>query len=201
MIAGNNLEQMGSEEVDDDLMLRVAKRDGEAFRILVDRHADVAFRIGCRIVGDSIEAEDIAQETLLRLWNNADKWIPGGSGVAAWLSRVATNLCLDRLRKKKRTSEEDVPDEADKAPLADELIDEDRQGEAVKKCIGKLGDRQKAAVVLTYYEEQPNLEAAKMLKMKIKAFESLLYRARGSLKDCLENNPIIRSARGGIDNG
>ncbi len=201
MNVASNLEQTGSKEADDDLMLRVAERDGEAFRVLVDRHADIAFRIACRIIGDSVEAEDIAQESLLRLWNNADKWSPGGSGVAAWLSRVATNLCLDRLRRKKRMSEEDIPDEADKAPLADALIDEDRQGQAVKKCLERLGDRQRAAVVLTYYEEQPNLEAAEMLKMKIKAFESLLYRARGSLKDCLENNPLIRSSRGGTGHG
>jgi len=87
-------------ESDDELMLRVIERDSEAFRTLVERHSDVPFRIGCRMVKDPVEAEDIAQEALLRLWNNASKWTAGGSGVAAWLSRVAVNLCLDRLRKK-----------------------------------------------------------------------------------------------------
>ena len=181
------------EQSDDALMESVAKRDGEAFRMLADRHAEVPYRIACRMIGDPVEAEDIAQEAMLRLWNNAEKWTPGGSGVAAWLSRVGTNLCLDRLRKKRRLSDVEVPEEADDAPLADERIDEERQGDAVKDCIEKLGERQRAAVVLTYYEEQPNLEAAETLKMKIKAFESLLFRARGSLRDCLEASPMIGS--------
>jgi len=182
---------------DDELMLRVIERDSEAFRTLVERHSDVPFRIGCRMVKDPAEAEDIAQEALLRLWNNASKWTAGGSGVAAWLSRVAINLCLDRLRKKRRMSSEEAPERADDAPLADELMDEERQELAVKDCIDRLGERQRAAVILTYYEEQPNMMAADNLDMKIKGFESLLFRARASLRDCLESSPYIRHAQGG----
>jgi len=87
---------------DDELMLRVIERDSEAFRTLVERHGDVSFRIGCRMMKDPVEAEDIAQEAMLRLWNNASKWTAGGSGVAAWLSRVAVNLCLDRANERRR---------------------------------------------------------------------------------------------------
>ncbi len=178
-------------ESDDALMDRVRQRDGEAFRMLIDRHADLPFRIACRMMSDSSEAEDIAQEAMLRLWNNAGKWQGGGSGVGAWLSRVATNLCLDRLRKKRRMSDEDVPEQADDAASADELVDGEKQAHAVKNCIEKLGERQRAAVILTYYEEQSNLLAADQLDMKIKAFESLLFRARGSLRDCLEQSPYV----------
>jgi len=189
--------QSVGEQSDDDLMLRVAARDGNAFRELSERHALIAFRIACRMIGDQVEAEDIAQEAMLKLWNNAEKWKSGSSGVAAWLTRVSTNLCLDRIRKTRRMSDEQVPEKADSTPLPNETIDEGRQEAAVKDCIGKLGDRQRAAVVLTYYEEQPNLEAADTLKMKLKAFESLLYRARGSLRDCLESNPVITQLQDG----
>lgn len=181
---------------DDALMLRVQDRDSDAFRVLIDRHADVPFRIGCRMMGDSSEAEDIAQEAMLRLWNGADSWRGQGPGVAAWLTRVATNLCIDRLRKARRISGDEPPDSIDEAPPADALVDEDKQARAVRECIGKLGDRQRAAVILTYYEEQPNAAAADDLAMKIKAFESLLFRARKALKDCLEASPYIDRATG-----
>ncbi|WP_074205009.1 sigma-70 family RNA polymerase sigma factor [Parasphingorhabdus marina] len=179
------------EQGDDALMLRVADKDAEAFRTLVDRHARIPFAIGCRMVKDPAEAEDIAQEAMLRLWNNAEKWTSGGAGVEAWLRRVAVNLCLDRLRKRKRMSDEDVPEQVDDAPTADAVVDNSRQALAVKHCIGKLGDRQRAAVVLTYYEEQSNLDAAGTMDMKLKGFESLLFRARAALKHCLENSPYV----------
>jgi len=190
-------DQSVAAQSDDDLMLLVAKQDSAAFRLLVERHAEIPFRIACRMVKDPAEAEDIAQEALLRLWNNASKWSGGGSGVAAWLSRVATNMCIDRLRKKRRTSDEEAPDRADDAPLADALMDNERQEIAVKDCIEKLGDRQRAAVILTYYEEQSNLAAADNLEMKIKGFESLLFRARASLRDCLESSPYIGNQANG----
>jgi len=94
-------------------------------------------------------------------------------------------------------SDEEAPDRADEAPLADDLVDEERQQLAVKNCIDRLGERQRAAVILTYYEEQPNMMAADGLDMKIKGFESLLFRARASLRDCLESSPYIRHAQGG----
>ena len=183
---------------DDDLMDALAARDGEAFRELSERHALIAFRIACRMIGDRSEAEDVAQEAMLKLWNNADKWQAGGSGVAAWLTRVSTNLCLDRIRKNRRLSDEEAPEKTDETPLADDKIDEERQEDAVKHCIDKLGERQRAAVILTYYEEHPNQQAAETLEMKLKAFESLLYRARGSLKDCLESSPVIQQLRDGV---
>lgn len=185
------------EQGDDALMLRVADKDADAFRTLVDRHARTAFAIGCRMVKDPTEAEDIAQEAMLRLWNNAGKWKAGGSGVEAWLRRVAVNLCLDRLRKRKRISDEEVPEQVDQSPTADAVVDNSRQALAVKHCIGKLGDRQRAAVVLTYYEEQSNSDAAGCMDMKLKGFESLLFRARAALKHCLENSPhVLRNQEG-----
>lgn len=193
MVAPEKAVGMGD---DDALMLRVGDRDAEAFRLLVDRHAAIPFAIGCRMMKDPVEAEDVAQESLLRLWNNAENWITGSSGVEAWLRRVATNLCLDRLRKRKRMADDEVPEQTDDAPAADELVDGSRQEMAVKDCIAKLGDRQRAAVVLTYYEEQSNKDAAGVLDMKVKGFESLLFRARGALKDCLESSPYLVNVTG-----
>jgi RNA polymerase sigma factor (sigma-70 family) len=173
---------------DDALMRRVAARDGEAFRVLVERHGARPHRVAWRMLGDGAEAEDIAQEALLRLWRNADIWRGGGPGVAAWLTRVATNLCLDRLRSRARLSDEAAPERADEAPLADALIAGDEDRAAVIAALDTLPERQRAAVVLTYYEELANAEAAAMLDMNLKAFESLLLRARRALKALLVEN-------------
>ena len=170
------------DESDDALMARVALRDGAAFARLVNIHATRPQRIAYRMLGDASEAEDIAQEAMLRLWDNAPKWQAGGAGVAAWLGRVATNLCLDRLRRRKFASDDAVPERADDRPLADEVIDDEALRARTAAAVRALPDRQRAAIILTYYEDYPNMAAASALDMNIKAFESLLLRARAALR-------------------
>lgn len=177
------LAEAPQDESDDALMARVAARDAGAYRRLVDAHARRVHAIGWRMTGDAAEAEDIAQEALLRLWDHADRWRPGGPGVAAWLTRVATNLSLDRLRRRRSVSDEDVPEREDPAPLADDAIAGVQLRDAARGAVMALPERQRAAIVLTYYEEMPNAAAAEMLEMNIKAFESLLLRARAALRD------------------
>ncbi len=172
-------------------MRRVAARDSAALHSIAELHGEIPFRIGCRMLADPVEAEDIAQETLLRLWRHADRWVDGGPGIAAWLTRVATNLCLDRLRKARRQSGEDVPERADEAPLADAELESDQVKQAIIDCIGELPERQRASVILTYYEALSNSQAADSMEMNIKAFESMLYRARGALQGCVEGKGVL----------
>lgn len=172
---------MAEPEGDDALMARVMRRDAPAFRVLVERHVSPLHRIAYRMIGDASEAEDLAQEALLRLWQHAGRWQAGGAGVAAWLHRVVMNLCLDRLRRRRFTSDAEVPERADDAPDAAACIDAERRRAAIVAAIAALPDRQRAAIVLTYYEDQSNAMAAGTLEMNIKAFESLLLRARTAL--------------------
>lgn len=181
---------------DDVLMARVAARDAASFRLLAERHALAARRIGFRMLGDLGEAEDVAQESLARLWEHAGRWRPGGPGVAAWLHRVAINACLDRLRKRRPISDEGVPERVDGSPAADAMIDAERRRAAVVACVQALPDRQRAAVVLTYYEGVSNMLAADALDMNIKAFESLLHRARQALRASLKRHGVIDAGPG-----
>lgn len=178
-------------EVDDDeLVARIAARDHAAMRFAADCHAQLVWRVAYRMLGDATEAEDVAQESLLRLWNHADRWKAGGPGIAPWLKKVTVNQCLDRLRRKRFVSDGEVPEGEDEAPLADRQIEAIEVGQAVKDCIEALPDRQRAAVILTYYEEAPNSSAAETMEMQLKAFESLLFRARTSLKGCVERKGL-----------
>ena len=95
------------------------------------------------------------------------------------------NLCLDRLRQRARLSGEAVPERADSAPLADAAIAGEQDRGAVIRALDNLPERQRAAVVLTYYEELSNADAASIMEMNIKAFESLLLRARRALRHML----------------
>ncbi len=175
---------------DDALMARVLRRDAAAFRVVVDGHARMLHRIAYRMIGDASEAEDLAQEALTRLWQHAGRWQAGGSGIGAWLTRVTMNLCLDRLRRRRFASDEAVPERADDAPLAPALIEAEEERQRVVAAIAALPDNQRAAIVLTYYEDQPNAAAAESLDMNIKAFESLLLRARGALKRALTSDDV-----------
>ncbi len=183
--AGASARQLeaGDEVADEaDLLTSVAARDAAAFRVLTHRHAPQVHRIAWRITGDAHEAEDIAQEAMLRLWDHAPRWRDGRTSLAAWLCRVAVNLAIDRHRRTRRISGEEVPDRADEAPLADAAIEAGQQAARARALIAALPDSQRAAIVLTYYEDLSNADAAAALDMKLKAFESLLFRARAALR-------------------
>lgn len=176
---------------DDATMARIAARDALAFSRVVEAQAGMLHRVAYRMIGDAAEAEDVAQEALLRLWATADRWRAGQAGIAAWLTRVAVNLCLDRLRRRRFASDAELPERADDAPGADQGIAAAQLRAAALAALGDLSERHRAAIVLTYYEELPNAEAAEVLDMKLKAFESLLLRARGAMRGCLAARGLI----------
>lgn len=181
---------------DDALVARIAERDEAAFRLVIGQHAERLHRIAYRMVGGAHEAEDIAQEAMLRLWDNAARLAARTDAapvrLGAWLKRVVINLAIDRQRVAGRQSGGEVPERADETPLADEQMEQEESAGRARALIAGLPDRQRAAIVLTYFEELPNAEAAEVLDMNIKAFESLLHRARGALRRAfvaLEEHP------------
>lgn len=170
---------------------RLAARDPAALRALIARHGPTLHRVAYRMTGDVHEAEDIVQEAFLRLWDHAPQIAarhPVGSQAAGrlrlggWLQRVVTNRAIDRLRGRRRLSDGEVPDEEDDTPLADALIEAGERDDRARALVLGLPERQRAAIVLTYYEELPNAAAAEAMDMNLKAFESLLHRARMALR-------------------
>jgi RNA polymerase sigma factor (sigma-70 family) len=173
-------------ERDDALMARLAARDSDAFRTAISLYGDKAHRIAWRMLGDAAEAEDVAQEAMLKLWQQAGNWSAGGQGIGPWLARVTTNLCIDRMRRVRPLTGVELPERTDEAPLPDAQFDEQRLVALTQAALQSLPDRQRAAIVLTYWQECSNQEAAQALEMNIKAFESLLLRARKALREALE---------------
>jgi RNA polymerase sigma factor (sigma-70 family) len=169
-------------ERDDALMARLSARDSAALREVIGFYGHRAHRIAWRMLGDGAEAEDVAQEAMLKLWQLAGEWRAGGQGIAPWLARIVANLCIDRMRRIRPATGVELPERIDEAPLADEQFDEERIRELTQAALLALPDRQRAAVVLTYWQECSNQQAATALDMNIKAFESLLLRARKTLR-------------------
>lgn len=173
------------ETSDDNLILRLAAGDDTAFALLLDRHLGMIHRLGWRLLGDRSEAEDVAQEAFLRLWNNAAGWRPGEAGLKSWLYRVAFNLSHDRLRRRRLVLMDEPPETVDPAPRPGEAMEEDEPGMAVRNALGRLPERQRAALVLSYYEGLSQAEAAGLLEISEEALESLLARGRRKLREVL----------------
>jgi RNA polymerase sigma-70 factor (ECF subfamily) len=81
---------------DEELMLRVARGDRDACRLLVERHLRRVVAFAARVLASPSEAEDVAQEAFARVWTGAASWRPGVARFTTWLHRVVLNLCLDR---------------------------------------------------------------------------------------------------------
>ena len=108
---------------DKDLLDRLASGDEAAFRALVVRHIDRAYAIALRIVGNAADAEDVVQDTMLKVWTHRGQWQHGRAKFSTWLYRVVSNRCID-LRRKPRTENVDaVPEVADKQPDASSVIE------------------------------------------------------------------------------
>lgn len=179
----------GEDDSDDALVKRAGRGDRLAASRLIARHSPKILAVCTRMLGERASAEDCAQETFLKLWRSADRWRPGRAKFETWLYRVATNACIDRLRQRKpeTAAEEtlDYAEYADGAPLADDgMIAEERRA-IIEAALGALPARQRLAVVLSHYQEMSCADAAAVMEVSVDAFESLLARARRSLKESL----------------
>jgi RNA polymerase sigma-70 factor (ECF subfamily) len=134
-----------------------------------------------RILGNQADAEDVAQETFLRLWSRAKDWRPEAK-LTTWLHRVALNLCRDRLRRAAPPSLEEAPEPADPAPSAAAGIHRAQLARRVDAAVAALPERQRAALALCHYQGLSNIEAAQILGVGVEALESLLARARRTLR-------------------
>ncbi|MBL4739796.1 MAG: RNA polymerase sigma factor [Sneathiella sp.] len=174
-------------ESDAALMKQVADGNMVACRTLAARHLDHAYGLAFRVIGDKGYAEDIAQESFLRLWKIAPKWHPSAQ-IKTWLFRVIHNLCIDRLRKENRYSGTEIPEIIDPAPNPYQMREAKQLQDAVSNALQKLPLRQRTAITLVHFQQCGNIEAADIMDISVEALESLLSRGRRKLRELLDSS-------------
>ncbi|MEX1662937.1 RNA polymerase sigma factor [Thioclava sp. 15-R06ZXC-3] len=170
---------------DEALLELYAEGDPAAARALTLRLGPLAYRLAMRMLRDGAEAEDVAQEALLRLWKIAPEWRTGEAKVSTWLYRVVSNLATDRLRKRRGSSLDDAPEVADDSPsVLDEMMRRDRMA-ALDAALAELPERQRLAVTLRHIDGLSNPEIAEAMETGVEAVESLTARAKRALAKLL----------------
>lgn len=173
---------------DAELMTMAASDDQMAYRMLVERHFKRVYALAYRMIYHGVDAEDIAQETFLKLWIKRHNWRQDGAAVSTWLYRVTVNAAIDYKRRPRTSPLGDASDPIDQQPTAVTLIHKQEVNVTLRKAMMKLSEQQHAALVLFYQQDLSNIEAAKILDISVNAMESLLKRARAKLREVLKHS-------------
>lgn len=182
---------------DEDLMLECSKGDMSAFELLVRRYQDALVNYINFTINDYHRAEDLAQETFLRVFKSASRYKPK-STFKSWLYTIATNLSRNELRNRARRKTyylEDLVDEDEDVYQSEFLIDtrlqpdilyekKERQ-QLIKRTLNQLPENQRLALTLVTYQELSYEEISEILNCSIGAVKSLIHRARQNLKKLL----------------
>lgn len=174
---------------DDTLVLRVAAGDAPAFHALSARHLNRTLTLAWRVLGSRSDAEDVTQEAFLRLWQHAHRFRPNEARFSTWFYRITLNLCLDRRRRPAFEDIDAIPEPVDPGTDAVTHIAERERARLVAQAIARLPDRQRHAIALCYDGGLSNAEAAAALSISVGALETLLVRARRSLRQYL--SPLL----------
>jgi len=168
-------------------LARVARGDDAAFAEIVAEETPRLLRFAATILGTGApEAEEVAQEALVRLWRQADAWTPDGQ-ISTWLHRVAYRLSIDALRRRRPTLDIDLVEEtiADESPEPEARLIVAEDARALRAAVDGLPERQRTAIVLCHFQGLGQAEAAGVMEVSEAAYESLLARARRRLRALL----------------
>ena len=181
---------MSDRTEDTGLMARVAAGDEAAFVTLAERHLGRAHAVAVRMLNSRDDAEEVVQDALAKVWRHAARFDGSRSAFGTWFHRIVANGCLDRLRRRSpaMVDVDATPEIADDAVTAEAVLVAAAGSKAVRDAVAALPDRQRLAIVLCYFEDMPQAEAARVMGMNLKAVEALLFRARKSLRTVLSDD-------------
>ena len=162
--------------------------NGNEYENVVWAHKDTVHAYASSILRNRTEAQDVAQEALVRLWQRRDSVEPDGA--RPWLLRTAHNLCIDQIRKRKVRSETDDGDEsferqADDGPTPQALAESGELRREIDRALEGLGEEDRAVIVMREMQQLPYDEIATVMNVPLGTLKARLHRAREKLRQRL----------------
>jgi len=171
---------------DEALLIAFANGDGQAARFLTARLLPRVLAQATRMMGNATEAEDVAQDAMMRLWKVAADWRQNEAQVSTWLYRVTANLCTDRLRKRRgAVSLDQVAEPLDDSPSVRAQMQTRARMMALSDALAQLPERQAQAVSLRHLEGLSNPDIAQIMDISVRSVESLTARGKRALADLM----------------
>ena len=186
---------------DHELVTRTQQGSEKAYRELLGRYQRPVFSIIYRMIRDREQAEDLAQETFVRVFNNIDRYDPRYK-FSSWIFKIATNLTIDWIRRKElntvsidgsRNAVTAEQIEATSITIAstdetpEELLEAKELGEEIEGAISKLRPEYKAAILLRHVEGREYQEIAEILSLPLGTVKTYIHRGRNELRDQLQH--------------
>lgn len=168
---------------------RIMAGDTQAFALLVDRYKNLVYTLALRMIKNTDEAEEAAQDTFVKVFRSMDKF-KGESKFSTWIYRVAYNTCLDRLKKHKTAPFAVAIDDYGTRQLAAvenvlDTLDEQERQRAVQNCLQQMPSEEAFLLTLYYFEELSLDEIAKIIGIKPNNVKVKLFRCRKRLGEIL----------------
>ncbi len=172
-----------------ELMLQIAAGDRTAMRRLYDATSAKLFGVCLRILSDKDESEDVLQEVYLTIWRRADRYEAERASVMAWISTIARNRAIDRLRARGPLAYAEPVEDLqleDGAPRAEALLEAAQDGQALARCLDELDPRTRGAIRTAFFEGLTYEALAGRLDAPLGTVKSWIRRGLLKLRGCLE---------------
>ncbi|WP_084216493.1 RNA polymerase sigma factor SigE [Pseudonocardia spinosispora] len=168
---------------------------------VVREHADRVYRLAYRLTGNAHDAEDLTQETFIRVFRSLASYQPGT--FEGWLHRITTNLFLDMVRRRSRLRMEGLPEDTDRLPGGgpdpEQIYSDTHLDPALQASLDELAPEFRAAVVLCDIEGLSYEEIGATLGVKLGTVRSRIHRGRAALRSSLERHRAAREAAARVD--
>ncbi|RFU45097.1 RNA polymerase sigma factor [Paraburkholderia sp. DHOC27] len=179
------------------LLGRVAQRDSTAFRELYRLTSSALFGLAVRITRKREWAEDVLQDSYIKIWRFAPSYDPARASAMTWMLSIVKNQALDLLRRSRQTDE--LPEAFDGGRVPDELepeamLQRNRDGRRVSAALQKLDALQRQAIALAYFQGQTHAEIADTLHVPTGTVKSRIRRGLHFLKALLESEALRQGA-------
>lgn len=173
------------------LMVLIAGGDRDAFHTFLSRYLTAVVQFARRYLSTQADAEDIAQETFIRVWQKSATWQPQGYSPRSWIYRIAYNLCIDEIRRRPAITPSDENDVCMQSDSLEMAMERDSAVSQLARSLKTLPERQRTAISLCALQGLSNKEAATAMEISVEALESLLSRGRRQLRSRLQHDGEI----------